>query len=408
MNNLEIILEKLGDEMVVKCTGRLDANQAGHLNVYIDSLVREGHYQISLDLTAVDYLSSAGIRSLITQHKNLTAVNGYFQIKAMSENVRQVLSMVGLADFLSKRPEKSKKTPATKGAVDPIESNGFTFIINTLSPKNKSDVHFFGDPEKLKNSAYTPADATLIKSGDNTFGIGLGALGNTFEDCKFRFGEFIQLGKSIAYLPGDGSKKPDYIVGTGQLVASLTALYGLQFTGNFSHLVRFESDKHGNTISVSNLAENLSKITNSKQLAVVIIAESAGLTGTSLNASPVDGKKIFSFPEIKETVNFTTEPAHNKLLTLTVGLFSDEPGNEIKKFLRPLVPDSSLHAHLHAAVFSYIALKKTEISLNETIDYLFETAELKDILHLTNDTREITGLGESHFVHGFCWIAPIG
>jgi anti-sigma B factor antagonist len=407
MNNLEIVLEKQGDEVILKCTGRIDANWAGHLNDYIDRLVREGHYQISLDLTGVEYLSSVGIRSLITQSKNLSAVNGYFQIKAMSENVRQVLTMVGLAEILSQKPKKSKKTQTLGENINHFEANGFKFTITALSPKAKPEINFFGNPELLKTSGYTNEDAHLIKSGDNKYGIGLGALGDTFDDCKDRFGEFIQLGKSIAYLPGDGSKKPDYIVGTGQLVASLTALYGLNFTGNFSHLVRFEPDDHLNTITISVLAENLSKIANSKQFAMVMIAESGGLIGASLNTSPIDGKKIFTFPEIKETVNFTTEPAHNKVLTVTVGLFSNEPSVETKKFLRPLYPKNLMQTHLHSAVFSYIALKKTDINLGETIDYLFETTELNDILHLTNDSREITGLGESRFVQGFCWIAPI-
>ncbi|NOU48181.1 MAG: STAS domain-containing protein [Bacteroidales bacterium] len=407
MNNLEIVLEKLSDELIIKCTGRLDANRAGQLNDYVDRLVREGHYQISLDLTGVEYLSSVGIRTLISQNKNLSAVNGYFRIKAMSENVRQVLNMVGLAEILGQKPGKPKKTQSSGEKNNHFEAHGFNFSLTALSPKNQTELNFFGDPELLKISGYANKDVTQIKSGDNKFGIGLGALGDTFDDCKDRFGEFIQLGKSIAYLPGDGSKKPDYIVGTGQLVASLTALYGFNFTGNFSYLVRFESTDHLNTISVSDLAENLTKITGSTQLAVVMIAESAGLIGASINASPIDGKKIFTFPEIKETVNFTTEPAHNKALTLTVGLFSNMATAENKKYLRPLSPNNPMQAHLHSAVFSYVALKKTDINLAETIDYLFETTELKDILHLANDSREITGLGESRFVQGFCWIAPV-
>jgi anti-anti-sigma factor len=406
MNNLEIILEKMGDEIILKCTGRLDANRAGHLNDYVDRLVREGHYQISLDMTGVDYLSSAGIRSLITQNKNLSAVNGYFQVKAMSENVRQVLTMVGLAEILSQHPKKVKKT-VTQDSISHFEANGYTFGITALSPKKQAEVTFYGSPELVMDSGFSKKNAFQINAGDHNFGIGLGALGNNFDDCKNRFGEFIQLGKSIAYLPGDGSKKPDYIVGSGQLVASLTALYGLQFSGNFSHLVRFESDNHHNTITVSDLAENLSKITGSKHFAIVMIAESGGLIGASLNASPIDGKPIFTFPEIKETINFTTEPAHNKGLTVTVGLISSESSEVIKRFLRPIGPDNAIRSHLHSAVFSYIALKKTGINLEETIEYLFETTELKDILHLTNDTREISGLGESRFVQGFCWVACI-
>ena len=142
-------------------------------------------------------------------------------------------------------------------------------------------------------------------------------------------------------------------------------------------------------------------------MAFVMIAESGGLIGTSLNEAPVDGKKIFSFPEIKDTINFTTEPAHNKMLTLSVGFISDVENEDVKRFTRPLSHGKSLRAHIHSSVFPFIPLKKTGIDLNETIDYIFNNSEITDILHLTNDTREITGQGESQFMKGFCWVVPV-
>jgi hypothetical protein len=215
------------------------------------------------------------------------------------------------------------------------------------------------------------------------------------------------LGKNIAYLPADGSKKPDYIVDSGKFIASLIELYGLHFRGNFSHLVRFDPLDSKNTIGISQLAESFFRLSDCRQMALVMVAESGGLIGTSLNASPVDGRKIFTFPEIKEAVNFTTEPVHGKMLTLSVGFLSHEKNAATGRFLRPMTPGSPLTGHIHTAVFPYVPLKKKDIDLNETIEYLFNTSELTDILHLTNDVREIAGLGESQFVHGFCWIAPV-
>jgi hypothetical protein len=191
------------------------------------------------------------------------------------------------------------------------------------------------------------------------------------------------------------------------LVVSLTELYGLHFNGNFSCLIRFDPVNLLDTIGLSQLAEALFKLTDYDRMALVMIAESGGLIGTSLNASPVDGKKIFTFPEIKETINFTTEPAHFKLLTLSVGYFSSGENSEAEKFIRPLVPGKSLLGHVHSSVFPFIPLKKTDIDLNETIEYIFNNSELADILHLTNDMREITGQGESRFVKGFCWVVPV-
>jgi len=407
MNNLEITRETLADEIILRCTGRLDANQAGHLNDYIDRIVREGQYFISLDLSGIEYLSSAGIRSLVIQNKNLKAVNGHFSICSMSENVKQVLNMVGMANMLSQpRPnnEVAKKKDKT---LDSLEEHGFQFSITPLTTEGKSVVSFYGDPGLIKQSGFTAPNARSIETTSTHFAIGLGAIGDSFDECKNRFGEFVIAGKNVAYLPADGSKKPDYMVSSGQLVASLTELYGLHFEGNFASIIRFESKSDQLTIGLSQLLEGFQKLTGYNDYAFVMLAESGGLIGASLNVSPVAGQKLFSFPEIKETINFTTEPAHLKMLTLSVGVISSGKEEAFRKFIRPLKPGSSILGHVHTAVFPFIPLKKTDIDLSETIDYLFNSVDLTDILHLTNDSREIVGIGESQFVQGFCWVVPI-
>jgi hypothetical protein len=155
------------------------------------------------------------------------------------------------------------------------------------------------------------------------------------------------------------------------------------------------------------LAESLLKFTEYERIAFVMIAESGGLIGTSLNTPPLDGKKIFSYPEIKDSGNFTTEPAHLKMLTLTTGYLSAGENGDAEKFVRSVSQGSTLKGHVHTAVFPYIPLKRTDIDIHETIDFVFNNAELTDILHLTNDFREITGQGESQFMKGFCWVVPI-
>jgi anti-anti-sigma factor len=404
MNNLEIRQEKLGDEIVLQCSGRLDANSAQHLNDYINRLIREGYYFISLDLLEIEYLSSAGIRALVTQYKNLKAINGHFCIASMSKNVSQVLDMVGMRSMLSQPNQKNEPVQQNEELSNQFQENGFNFILTKLNSSGQTILSLYGKPELTRQSAFTIHNVKTTISSENHFSIGLGAIGESFDECKNRFGEFIQLGKNVAYLPADGSRKPDYMVSSGQLVASLNELYGLHFDGKFASVIQFDSNGNTPTIGVTQLAESIVKITGYNQFAFVLLAESGGLIGTSLNSSPVDGRKIFSFPEVKETVNFTTEPAHMKMLTLSAGVISDEQNGT---FTRPLHPGSSLSGHIHSAIFPFIPLKKSNIDLTETIDYLFENAELTDILHLTNDSREIVGLGESQFVQGFIWVVPI-
>ena len=52
-------------------------------------------------------------------------------------------------------------------------------------------------------------------------------------------------------------------------------------------------------------------------------------------------------------------------------------------------------------------MRKGEISLKETVKTLYIRQTLEGILHLLNDDREIIGAGQSEFLRGACWLAPI-
>ncbi len=390
----------------MKCSGRLDATRAGYLNEYIDKLVREGHYLIALDMTGIEYLSSAGIRSLITQSKNLQAVSGCFYISAMSDNVHEVLKLVGRAEMLSTRNNKVEAKTKPEDSCCGHDAHGFSFYDAPLNDKASMEITLYGKPEKVMRSDFKAEDARLFQSEEQSFSIGLGSIGESYEECKERFGEYLVAGKNMAYIPGDGSQKPDYIVSSGLLIGKLTELYGMHFKGDFSHMLHFERKGAMSGIGVSQLADCIAQLTGYDQYVLVMIAESDGLTGTSLNVSPVDGARIFTYPEVIEAVRFTTEPVHEKMQTLSIGYITKKSEAAADSFVRSLTPGSSIKGHIHTAVFPYMPVNKNSIDLYQTIDAMFNTS-LMDLLHLTNDSREIKGIGESHFIQGFCWVAPV-
>ena len=67
-----------GSVMVVEVNGRLDAARADLLLGTVRNLVREGHHQVRLDASCPEYLSSAGIRTLLKIRRELEAVSGTF------------------------------------------------------------------------------------------------------------------------------------------------------------------------------------------------------------------------------------------------------------------------------------------------------------------------------------------
>ena len=142
-----------------------------------------------------------------------------------------------------------------------------------------------------------------------------------------------------------------------------------------------------------------------------MIAETSGLIGASVHTSPLKNKQgvtLFQFPEVREHIRYTTEPAYDKMLTLITGIAVKDKNDLISPYTRPISTGSGTRSHFHAAVFPYRPLKKDNINLEETVHSLFESDGAVSMLHLLNDDREITGIGESEFIKGYCWLGSIG
>src|SRR5437660_10946741 len=94
-----------------------------------------------------------------------------------------------------------------------------------------------------------------MQFSDSAFAIGLGALGEHFEDCQGRFGEFIAAGGAVAYLPTDGTNVPDFLVAGGTTLPEVQVCYGIACQGPnpqpFSSLIRFEAKKNGEPVALS-------------------------------------------------------------------------------------------------------------------------------------------------------------
>ncbi len=403
-SKLDIRKDPPGKEQRIHLEGRLDANWAGHLDDYLDGLVREGAHRLVLNMSKVQYMSSAGIRTLINQYKKIKQIGGLFVLEELSEGVSEVLSMVGMISMLTDRAPETT-VPEIKQA-DFLEINNYRFEIEALASQPMT-LQLSGNPGLSLTSGFTATDNKKFKFKPNQYGLGIGAIGDGFEDCKSRYGEFLAIGDALVYKPSDGSKIPDYMVKTGKLEPEINALYALQAQGNFSNRITFEPIEINSSISHCDLMAGFAKSSGSSQFVFLVIAESDGLVGASLNAPPVDGTPLFEFPGIRENIHFTTEPAYPKMLTVSLGFYAVDPPDHFKAYLRPAKVGSAAYIHTHTTVFPFQSLPKNEKSAGKLVLHLFETSHVLDVLHLINDTREIAGIGESMFKQGVAWIGKL-
>ncbi len=98
---IELTEEYQGQVLIVKIIGRLDAVSTPQVDKKLTNIIDMGNQHILIDFSAVDYLSSAGMRLLLSATKRLKGQEGKFIICNVPEDVMEVLKMAGFDRILS-------------------------------------------------------------------------------------------------------------------------------------------------------------------------------------------------------------------------------------------------------------------------------------------------------------------
>lgn len=97
---LQIELEEIEHRVILRLDGRLDVASAPMLERKINNLIEEDHYYLLLDFSRIDYLSSAGMRVLLSAAKKLMSKKGNLILFSISEDVNEVIKMAGFDKIL--------------------------------------------------------------------------------------------------------------------------------------------------------------------------------------------------------------------------------------------------------------------------------------------------------------------
>lgn len=414
---MEISKQARGAVVELKIEGRLDGYWADHLAAAVDREIRQGSHHIQLDLSKVFFLSSAGIGTLVRLYKDLNSIQGSFAVFNCSRNVLKVLQLSKLEDILVAKasPPASTESPSDVPSISKAERNGAAFELYPLVGPSGFECRILGEPNLLRQSGFSKENCHTEQFSDSAVAIGLGALGEDFDECARRFGEFIAVAGAVAYLPTDGTNVPDFLLAGENMAPDVQVCYAIACRTNgpqpFSSLIRFEA-KSETPITLTNLVESCLDFSGHAALGIVAIAETSGLVGAALRRSPAIARpddSAFKFPAIRDWLSFTTERAYTKNTVLLAGIAARRQDDAIASVTRPFPSAAPVpfFGHFHAAAFSYRPVRRGNIDLKASVRSLFEEQSLEGILHLLSDDRTISGSGESELVRGACWIAPI-
>lgn len=406
---MEIIKNPSGDTLELQLRGRIDAQWADYVGAAIDEAIRGGHHLIQLNFSKIDYLSSAGLRTLINSYKQLKSVKGSLSITNPSEGAHRILKLAGLADLLL-APSRATAPPKSTTETQRIQRERAVFEIFPQALGETLECTLFGQPEKFFNQGFGETDCMHVPFPDGTLGLGLGAFGSSYADCQKRFGEFLAVAGSAAALPTDGANVPDWQVTQASLVPELQVLYGLRVQGQLARMIRFDAKPEPpGSIGLSELVDTALEISSSPTVAMVMLAETAGLVGAALRRSPArDGATArLEYPQARDWIAFNSERSTARHLALIVGVVSSQTPPELAPFLRPVGSGSSALGHLHAAYFPYRPVQRGELNLRKTVTDLLSVESAQGLLHLLPDDRAIEGTGQTDLMRGAVWAGPI-
>ena len=100
---------------LVALAGRLDMISAGPLEQELEGLIAAGSRRLAIDMSGLDYLSSAGLRALLVAARRLQEAQGTLVLVGLRGMVKEVLEIAGLtnvfpayaseSDLLAARPD---------------------------------------------------------------------------------------------------------------------------------------------------------------------------------------------------------------------------------------------------------------------------------------------------------------
>ncbi len=231
---MQIKVTQEQDVFVLTLEGRLDHKGAATLDDALQDLPGQPSHLV-LNMRGVDYLSSMGIRSLISWEKALKGRSGALVLCALTPAASQVLRIAGLLALYRTADDLEAALSLASAAISPKVRESFVGKAVSCSiarhPDHVSWLDFW-DGE-------APHEQDLLSISLEELGVsfGLAGLGSAAKDAASALGAFVATGEAAAVVPADDQFHPDWMLGHDPSEAVLFVKRAVSFTGRPAYTV---------------------------------------------------------------------------------------------------------------------------------------------------------------------------
>ncbi len=234
-NRLNIDVLRKAHHTLMRLEGRLDTLNAEPFSAALQPEIEKQKYLV-LDFSQCNYLSSSGIRVLITAIKSLSVQGGNLMLTHLSAEVFQVLEMAGLHTVI------------------PIFTSNELAEEQIFIMENRMDRHrevkldeityLVDKPDSVSEEALLWITDDLVGYDELGISAGIGSFGEGLSPDPDDQGLFVTLGNCAAVLPFNASTPPDFRVVTEAKKGALFTTCACSFPGSFAWKIQPASNRY--------------------------------------------------------------------------------------------------------------------------------------------------------------------
>jgi anti-anti-sigma factor len=335
---MKLVVSEQDGVRVAALAGRLDGFGAKEA----EKLVAGAEFDspLVLDCTELTYLSSAGVRFLLTVQKAASAGGAAFALSALQPFCASVLEMSGLSGMIPVYASSAEAVRALRGGSAAAEGGerhdtaAGTFVFHTVGSA-AGTIDILGDIANVIECAITPELVAGKPFFETEYSLGLGALGGAPEDYLPVMGEAMMAAGTMVWLPTDGNDTPDYMIPRKASTAVvLHTGFNASLRGGFNEFVEFTAAS-GRPASVREIYRALFDLAKERRpdyrgvLGLAMRAEiheafGAGITKSPLLANrPANGKMITDASNYDAWFESDKTPRHQGSTALICGAGED-------------------------------------------------------------------------------------
>ncbi len=101
---MEITSIQHNNVTVVSVSDNLDATSSAEAMAYLSAEIEQGHVNLVIDMSGVTYLSSAGLRVILSTMQQARSAGGDVRLAGAEGNIKRVVEMAGFAKITKTFP----------------------------------------------------------------------------------------------------------------------------------------------------------------------------------------------------------------------------------------------------------------------------------------------------------------